>query len=168
MSREAIFWMQILVGVGVFSLMATWYLWPRLIRFPVKSALTLLLWVQVFRYVGMTLLVEGMIDPEMPHSLLRDGAYGDLLAAALAFASILALRHGLRGAIALVWIANSWAFADVLNVLRSIITSNVASYNLESIWFIYTFYAPLVVVSSLMIFLVLLKSRSWCDATVRN
>jgi hypothetical protein len=165
MNREAIFYFQILVGVGVFSLMAAWYVWPQLAKLSPNSALVPLLWVQVFRYVGMTLLVKGMIDPKIAHNQLRDGAYGDLLAAALALASIIALRYKWRGAIPLVWVANIWAFADVLNVLRSVLTSNLPKYNLESIYFIYTFYAPLVVVSSLMIFVVLLKSRSWNKAT---
>ena len=167
MNREVIFWGQIFVGVGVFSLIATWYVWPRLIRLPANSALAPLLWVQVFRYVGMVLLVRGLVDSKIPHSQLRDGAYGDLIAAALALASSFALRYNWRGAIPLVWVANIWAFADVVNVLRSVITSNLPKYNLESIWFIYTFYAPLVVVSSLMIFLVLIKSRSWNEATVQ-
>jgi hypothetical protein len=165
MNRDFIFWLQILVGVGVFSLVAVWYVWRRLTKMSLGSALTPLLFVQVFRYVGMTLLVKGMIDPTLPHNLLRDGAYGDLLAAALALASIFALRYRWRGAIQLVWVANTWAFVDVLNVLRSVITSHVAGYDLKSIWFIYTFYAPLVVVSSAMIFVVLAKSRSWNKAT---
>lgn len=167
MNREAIFWLQIAVGVGVFSLMGAWYVWPQLKKRSPSSALAPLLWVQVFRYVGMTLLVAGMVDPKLSHSLLRDGAYGDLIAAALALVSILALRYKWSGAIALVWVANLWGFLDVLNVLRGVITSDVPSYNLESIWYIYTFYAPLVVVSALMIFMVLLKSRSWNEAKVR-
>ena len=166
MNSDAIFWLQLAAGLVVFSLMALWYVWPRLIRLPLSSALAPLHWVQVFRYVGMTLLVKGMIDPRLPHSLLKDGAYGDLVAGALAFASILALRFKWRFALALVWVANLWGFLDVLNVVRSVITKNVPSYHLESIWFIYTFYAPLVVVSAVMIFVVLAKSRSWRPETI--
>jgi hypothetical protein len=63
MSREAIFWLQILVSLGVFSLVALWYIWPRLVRLDRNSALAPLLFVHVFRYVGMALLVKGMVDP---------------------------------------------------------------------------------------------------------
>ena len=35
------------------------------------------------------------------------------------------------------------------------------SFNLGTIWYIYTFYAPLVLVSHLMIFWILIKSRAW-------
>ncbi len=166
MNSYAIFWFQILVGVGVFSLMAVWYVWPQLTKLPLNAALAPLLWVQVFRYVGMTLLVKGMIDPRLSHSLLKDGAYGDLIAATLALASILALRVKWRYAIPLVWVANTWGSLDVLNVLRGVITSHLPHYHLESIWYIYTFYAPLVVVSAVMIFVVLFKARSWTRVTV--
>jgi hypothetical protein len=167
MNSDAIFWFQIAVSVVIFSLMAEWYVWPRLTKLPLNSALAPLLWVQVFRYCGMTLLVKGMLDPRLSHSLLKDGAYGDLIAATLALASIFALRFKWRYAIPLVWVANTWGFLDVLNVLRGVITKNVPSYHLESIWYIYTFYAPLVVVSAVMIFVVLSKSRSWNRVAVR-
>ena len=47
------------------------------------------------------------------------------------------------------------------NGVRSLLQLNVASFNLETIWYIYTFYAPVVVISHLMIFWILIKSRSW-------
>ncbi|HET9104010.1 MAG TPA: hypothetical protein VFN55_11725 [Solirubrobacteraceae bacterium] len=166
MTSTAIFWLQIVVGAGVFSLMTAWYVWPQLTNRPLASALAPLLWVQVFRYVGMTLLVTGMIDPHLSRHLLKDGAYGDLIAAALALAAIFALRFKWRYAIPLVWVANLWGSLDVLNVLRGVLTSHLPHYHLESIWYIYTFYAPLVVVSAITIFVVLAKSRSWQGATV--
>ncbi|MGO9976714.1 MAG: hypothetical protein ACLP01_28690 [Solirubrobacteraceae bacterium] len=166
MTSTAIFWLQIAVGVGVFSLMTAWYVWPQLTKLPLNSALAPLLWVQVFRYVGMTLLVRGMIDPHLSRHLLKDGAYGDLIAATLALAAIFALRFKWRYAIPSVWVANTWGSLDVLNVLRGVLTSHLPHYHLESIWYIYTFYAPLVVVSAITIFVVLSKSRSWNGATV--
>ncbi|WP_018911986.1 hypothetical protein [Thiomonas sp. FB-6] len=96
MNSVAIFWMQLLASVVVFGLVAAWYVWPALIRLPRKSALIALLFVHVPRYVGMTLLVTGMIDPKLPGEFLSSAAYGDLLEAALALASILALRSNWR------------------------------------------------------------------------
>ncbi|MCU4186701.1 hypothetical protein K6U06_20220 [Acidiferrimicrobium sp. IK] len=166
MNSDAIFWLQIGVSVGVVSLITLWYVWPPLTKLSLQAALVPLLFVQVFRYVGMTLLVKGMIDPRLSHNLLRDGAYGDLLAGALALAAIFALRYNWSFAIPLAWVANTWGSLDVVNVLRGVVSSNVPSYHLASIWYIYTFYAPLVVVSAVMIFVVLFKSRSWNKAPV--
>ncbi len=109
----------------------------------------------------MTLLVTYMIDPKLPRAFVNSAAYGDLLEAALALASIFALRSNWRVAVPLVWVANTWGFLDLLNGIRGVLQLNVPSFNLATVWYIYTFYAPVVVASHLMIFWILLKSRSW-------
>jgi hypothetical protein len=161
MNSVIIFWMQIITSVFVCTLVAVWYVWPLLTKFSRNSALTPLLFVHVFRYVGMTLLVTDMIDPKLPREFLSSAAYGDLLAAVLALASIFALRSNWRVAVPLVWVANTWGFVDLLNGLRGVLQLNVPSFNLATFWYVYTFYAPLVIVSHVMIFGILLKSRSW-------
>lgn len=161
MGSVTIFWMQLLVSCAVGSLVAAWYVWPSLIKIPRNSALILLLFVHVPRYVGMIELVPGMIDPKLPYGFISSAAYGDLLEAALALASIIALRNNWRGAVALVWVANTWGFLDLLNGVRGVLQLNVPSFNLATLWYVYTFYAPLVLISHLMIFGVLIKSRSW-------
>jgi hypothetical protein len=161
MDSIQIFWMQIITSVFVFGIIALWYVRPYLTTLSRNSALVPLLFVHTFRYVGMTLLVAGMIDPKLPREFLSSAAYGDLLAAALALASIFALRSNWRFAIPLVWVANTWGFLDLLNAVRSVLVVNLPTFNLSSIWYIYTFFGPLVVVSHLMIFWVLIRSKAW-------
>jgi len=161
MNSVTIFWMQLLTSVVVFSIVTAWYVWPYLTKLSRNSALILLLFIHVPRYVGMTLLVTGMVDPKLPTEFLSSAAYGDLLEAALAFASIFALRSNWRVAIPLVWVANTWGFVDLLNGVRGVLQLNVPSFNLATLWYVYTFYAPLVLVSHLLIFLVLIKSKFW-------
>ena len=161
MNNVTIFWLQLLTSVVVFSTVAVWYVWPSLTKLSRNSALTLLLFVHVPRYVGMTLLVTGMVDPKLPTEFLSGAAYGDLLEAALAFASIFALRSNWRFAIPLVWVTNTWGFLDLLNGVRGVLQLNVPSFDLATFWYVYTFYAPLVLVSHLLIFLVLIKSKVW-------
>lgn len=161
MNSVTIFWFQLVSSVFVVSLVTAWYVWPALTKLSRNSALIALLFVHVFRYVGMTELVTGMIDPKLPGEFVSSAAYGDLLEAALALVSIFALRSNWRFAIPLVWVANTWGFVDLLNGVRGVLQLNVPSFNLATFWYVYTFYAPLVVVSHLMIFGVLIKSRSW-------
>jgi hypothetical protein len=161
MNNVAIFWLQLVASVFVFSTVAVWYAWPALTRVSRNSALLLLLFVHVPRYVGMTLLVPGMVDPKLPTAFLTSAAYGDLLEAALALACIFTLRSQWRFAIPLVWVTNSWGFADLLNGVREVLQINVPRFNLDTLWYVYTFYAPLVLVSHLMIFWVLIKSKYW-------
>ncbi|MGO9766100.1 MAG: hypothetical protein ACLPM8_10640 [Myxococcaceae bacterium] len=156
MDSVTIFWMQILISVSVFGLVAVWYVRPYLAKLSRSTALIPLLFVHTSRYVGMTLLVPGMIDPKLPREFLSSAAYGDLLEAALALASIFALRSNWRVAVPLVWVANTWGFVDLLNAVRSALQVSLPSFNLGSIWYIYVFLGPLVIVSHLMIFWVLL------------
>jgi len=161
MNSVTIFWIQILTSGFVFGIVAVWYVWPALTKISRNSALVILLFVHVPRYVEMTLLVTGMVDPKLPREFLSSAAYGDLLEAALAFASIFALRSNWRVAVPMVWLANIWGFADLLNGVRGVLQLNVPSFNLATFWYVYTFYAPLVIVSHVMIFGILLKSKSW-------
>ena len=154
-----IFWLQLLTSVFVCTVVAVWYVWPSLTKLSRNSALSPLLWVHVPRYVGMTLLVTGMVDPTLPREFRSSAAYGDLLEAALALACISALRNNWRVAVLLVWVTNTWGFVDLLNGVRGVVQLNVPSFNLATLWYIYTFYAPLVVVSHLMIFWILIKSK---------
>jgi len=130
MNSVTIFWMQLITSVFVFGIVAVWYVWPYLTKLSRNSALTLLLFVHVPRYVGMTLLVAGMVDPKLPTEFLSSAAYGDLLEAALALASIFAPRSNWRVAVPLVWVTNTWGFADLLNGVRGVLQLNVPSFNL--------------------------------------
>jgi len=160
MNNVTIFWMQILTSAIIFGIVAAWYVWPALTKLARNSALILLLFVQVPRYVGMTLLVSDMVDPKLPREFLSSAAYGDFSEAALAFASIFALRNRWRVAIPLVWLTNTWGFLDLLNGLRGVLQLNVPSFNLATFWYVYTFYAPLVLIAHLVTFRILIKSRS--------
>jgi len=160
MNSAAIFWMQLVASAFVFGVVGVWYVWPSLTKLSRNSALILLLFVHVPRYVGMTLLVPGTVDPKLPADFLSSAAYGDLLEAALAFASILGLRSRWSLAVPLVWVTNTWGFVDLLNGVRGVLQLNVPRFNLGTFWYVYTFYAPLVIVSHLMIFWVLIKSKA--------
>lgn len=93
----------------------------------------------------------------MPEEALSAAAYGDLVAAALAQVSIFALRGTWRF-IPLVGVFNTWGFVDLPNMLRGVVRTNQPSFNLGAAYFIYTIYAPVVVVAHLMIFRILIKS----------
>jgi hypothetical protein len=160
MNNVAIFWLQLLTSVVVYGVVAVWYVMPALARQPRNSALIPLLFVHVPRYVGMTLLVPGMVDPALPADFRASAAYGDLVEAALAFASIVSLRSYWRFATPLVWATNTWGFLDLLNGVRGVLQLNVPRFDLATCWYIYTFYAPLVLVAHLMIFWVLIGSAS--------
>lgn len=161
MNGVSIFWLQLFASCLVCVLVTVWYVWPYLTKLPRNSALIALLFVHVFRYVGMTLLVPGMVDPNLPRHVLVNAAYGDLIAATLALCAIVALRNNERAGILMAWVFNIWGFVDLLNSLRGVLQVNLPSFNLGTAWYIYTFYAPLVIISHLLIFWILIRPRSW-------
>ncbi len=111
MNNVTIFWSELVSSCVVGAVVVAWYIWPSLTKLPRNSALIPLVFVHVFRYVGMTLLVPGMIDPKLPRDFISNAAYGDLIAATLALASIFALRGNWRVAVPLVWVqtrGDSW------------------------------------------------------------
>lgn len=161
MNIVTIFWLQLVCSLVVFGVVAVWYVAPNLTKISLGSALTLLLFVHVPRYVGMTLLVPSMVDPKVPMTFLFNAAYGDFVEAVFALICIFLLRKNLRVAIPLIWITNTWGFLDLLNGVRGVVTLDIPQYNIATFWYVYTYYAPLVGVAHVMIYWALVKAKSW-------
>ena len=62
----ALFGIQFTLSVVAYSLIAMWYVWPRLSRLPLALALAPLLWVHAFRIVGGAILAPGAVGPGVP------------------------------------------------------------------------------------------------------
>jgi hypothetical protein len=84
-------------------------IWPELRRRGRDEALRQLLMLHSFRFVGLTFLVPGVVSPDLPAVFAESGAYGDIVAAALALLT-LALLPGRPGMVA-AWVFNLWASA---------------------------------------------------------
>lgn len=157
MSPVLIFALQATASTIAFAAIAGLYLWPRLVRLPMASALVALLWIHTFRTLGATLLVPSIIDPRFPGDFAFAIAVGDLIAAGLAFLSILALRARWVLAIPLVWIFNVEGTLDLLNAIYSGIANDITRYDLGPAWFIPTYFVPALLVTHAMIFVLLLR-----------
>src|SRR5207244_9413127 len=115
MTGFQIFGLQFLLSLIVYSLIAGWYVRPRLAPLPLPSALTPLLFLHAFRHLGMVFLVPTVVGGRLASEFAVPAAYGDLLAALLALAAILALRARWRPALALVWLFNVVGTVDLVN-----------------------------------------------------
>src|SRR5712691_3898053 len=156
MDAFAIFGLQTAATLVTYALVARWYVWPRLARLPRPDALVPLLLVHTLRTLGLVLIVPAVTDPEIPRSFSVPLAYGDLIAAALAFIAIAALRLRWEIAIPLVWLFNLEGSVDLLNAAVQGIAAQATQYSLGAAWFIPTFFVPLLWVSHALIFIVLL------------
>ena len=160
MSQTGIFAFQFAASLLAYGLLARWYVWPRLLHRPLREALQPLLWPHVFRTLGLTMLVPGVVDPDLPRSFAVAVAVGDAATAALALLTLVALRGAWPRALALVWGCNVVGSADLLHVLYQGVGAGVPEYRLGGAWFVPTYVVPALVVSHLMVFWLLAQSRA--------
>jgi hypothetical protein len=157
MGSTLIFAFQVATNLLVYSLIARWYLAPRLAALPLPAALRPLLLFHLLRTMGAVFLVPAVTSTPLPAAFAVPGAIGDLLAVALAAAALAALAAGWRSALAVVWVFNVAGTLDFLLAFGQGARLGLASdYSLGAAWFIPTFFVPAFLVSHGLIFLLLL------------
>jgi hypothetical protein len=154
-----VFVVQIAGSTLLFALAANWYVAPRLAGLSLRDALIPLLLLHLTRTLGLTLLVPSVVDPQLPPDFAIPAAYGDVIAAGLALASIVALRQRLPIALALVWTFSLEGVADLMNAFIQGIRVDVPRFELGPAWFIFTVLVPALLVSHFMIVARLLQAR---------
>ena len=161
MEPIALFGIQFTLSLAAYSLIARWYVAPRLSGLPRELALAPLLWVHAFRIVGGTILAPGAVGPGVPMEFRTMIGYGDLVTALLALVALIALRTRHPRAIALVWVCVTVGMLDTVNAIVQSVRFSVFTHALGVNWVIVTTYVPALLVSSLLIFMQLLgPSRS--------
>src|SRR5262249_62256731 len=93
-----LFSIQFSLSLIAYSLIAAWYVVPRLSRWPRETALQPLLWVHAFRVAGGAVLAPGAVAAAGPIAFQRLVGYGDLLTAAPALLAPAAPAPRLCGA----------------------------------------------------------------------
>jgi hypothetical protein len=142
--------LNMVLSLGSFSLMGRWYVMPWLRSVPRVEALTPLLLLHSLRHIGMTFLLPGVTATALDVRFANPAAFGDLLAALLAFAALLALRLRWRLAIPLVRIFNIVGSVDLLNALWQGF-QHVSAGNLGATYFIPAVVVPALLVTHYMI-----------------
>ncbi len=106
--------LNLTLSLVAFVFIAQWYVIPWLKSVSLDAALEPILLLHSFRHLGMMFLVSGVVSPQLPTSFAYPAAYGDLLAALLAFIALIGLRFRWRAAIPIVWIFNVEGTLDLL------------------------------------------------------
>src|SRR5262249_39636029 len=73
-----LFSIQFSFSLIAYSLIAAWYIVPRLSRWPRETALQPLLWVHAFRVAGGAVLAPGAVATAVPIAVQRVVGYGGL------------------------------------------------------------------------------------------
>jgi hypothetical protein len=159
MAPIVLFGVQFTISLAAYSLIAAWYVAPRLGGLPRGVALAPLLWVHAFRVVGGTILAPGAVDAGVPDAFRTMVGYGDLVTASLALMALVALRARLGFAIGLVWLCLVVGMVDTVNAVVQSVRYDVFSHALGVNWVIVAIYVPALLVSSALILVQLVMRR---------
>jgi hypothetical protein len=111
---QALYGLSVLMSFVAFGLVTKLYIWPRLRILERDDALIPLVLPHTFRFIGLSILVPGVVSPSLPAAFAAPAAYGDLGAAILAVVATIALSRRASLATLLVWLFNVWGAADLL------------------------------------------------------
>lgn len=157
MPPQALFGISVILSFISWGIIARRYIWPALRRVPRAEALRPLLLLHTFRFVGLAFLIPGVVSPDLPVAFAGPAAYGDLGTSILALLAFATLDS--RLGIILVWAFNILGSADLLYAFYQGNQVGLGSApGLQgAAYFIPTVLVPLLLVTHLLVFLLLLK-----------
>jgi hypothetical protein len=160
MAIAALFGLGVLMSFVAFGIVTRLYIWPRVEAVPREDALAALAAPHMFRFIGLSFLVPGVVSPTLSPDFAAPAAYGDLGAAVLAVVTVLALSARLSWAIPIAWVLNLWGSADLLNAIyQGQIGVGIGPGSLGAAYFIPTVLVPPLLVTHALMFWLLLRPR---------
>lgn len=157
MSAQVYFFVSIAFSTIAWGIVTAKYIWPALRARPYTDALTPLLVLHSFRFIGLAFLVPGVVSPDVPSAFAHSAAYGDIIAATLAWLSLAFLRSG--SGILIVWVFNLWGSADLLNAFYQANHAGLLAGQLGAAYFLPTFVVPLLFITHGIVFRILLQRQ---------
>jgi hypothetical protein len=158
MSPQLCFFGSIVFSIIAWSIVTARYIWPALRSHPRAEALRPLLILHSFRFIGLAFLVPGVVSSDLPSAFAHSAAYGDIIAAALALISLLALPQTLG--IVLAWIFNLWGTLDLFDAFYQANHAGLSAGQLGAAYFIPTLIVPLLLITHGLAFRILLRPRN--------
>jgi len=147
------------LALSSWSVIAWNWIFPWLKNKTKNEAIMILLAPQMMRFVGITLVIPGVIGPDIPKNLVAQIALLDAITSFVSMLGILVLKSGWKGALAFAWLINIFGFADLL---LSVIQSSMAdiSSHLHAGWYVPTIAVPITFTSHILSFIILLN-KNW-------
>jgi hypothetical protein len=134
----------------VWTTLAVLFVAPWLRTRPIDEALAVCLIPQLFRVLGVGLLVPNL-SPNLPRAFALPTAIGDSLTAILALAAVVALRRRWPAARALAWACSLVGAGDLAIALPHAASIGAARF-LAAQWYVPVLGVPLMIVSHVLAF----------------
>jgi len=161
MNAFALFGASTLASFVSSAVAARLFAWPRLQNADPNRALTLLVVPHMFlRFIGLSLLVPGVVSPLLPAGFAVPAAYGDLIAGILAIVATIALVNRTTWATSSVWLFNLWGTADFLFAFYQGPRVGLQPGMLGAAFFIVTALVPPLLVTHILIFRLLVRRHT--------
>jgi uncharacterized membrane protein len=165
MNAFALFGASILASLVSSAVTARLFVWPRLQNSDLNRALTWLVAPHMFfRFLGLSLLVPGVVSPLLPAGFAMPAAYGDCIAGILAIVATIALVNGTTWASKSVWLFNLWGAADFLFAFYQGGHVGLQPGMLGAGFFIVTAFVPPLLVTHVLMFRLLVRRETAREA----
>jgi hypothetical protein len=158
MNSGALFGLSVLMNFIASGIVAKLYVWPWLRGMSREEALLPLAVPHMFRFIGLSFLVPGVVSASLSPDFAQPAAYGDLGAALLAVIAVLALSARTPWALLVVWVFNLWGTIDLLYAIyQGEIGVRIGPGSLGAAFYIPTVLVPPLLVTHALIFWLLLR-----------
>src|SRR5213594_790886 len=155
---DRILTLNLVANTAIFYIAARLYLVPLLPRLRPQQVLLPILLLHSTRHLGMMFLTRGATYPVLPSQFAYPAAFGDLVTAIIAFATIPFVLRGSRLEKQMVWTFNIFGTVDLLVAITTATIYN-APVAMGPAYWIPAFWVPLLLVTHYITFVVLLQRR---------
>lgn len=153
---------NLVLSTLVFWVAARTYVLRRMKQLNPQAVLTPILLLHSFRHLGLMFLAQGAVHDGMPAQFAYPAALGDLLAAALAMAAILAGTPRW-----LVWVFNIVGTVDLLLAITLATVYGAPAFMGVAYW-IPAFWVPALLVTHYLVFAILIAPPRQAPAAARG
>lgn len=150
--------LQALVGTIAIILGFRYWIHPRISKLPINEALLPLVFLNTFRYLGLSFMAKEQFYDGFPQDFLTTVGLLDFTTAILAIISFVALKNKWRFAILLVWIFNVVGFGDLITAFPQFFGLKLYDQDLGFIWLMFITYGLAAFLSHIYIFIRLFKN----------
>jgi hypothetical protein len=157
MEATILFGISVLVSLMVWNKISRKYFWLRFKDMELKKAAEPILFLHSFRFAGLSFLVPGVVHAGLNPTWAMPAAFGDFTAAILAFTTLSLINSKLVRP--LLWVFNIWGFADLLLAFVNGPRYNILPF-LGAGYFIVILYVPILLLTHLMVFRLLLRNNT--------
>ncbi len=150
--------LQALTGTIAIIIGFRYWIQPRVSKLPIYEALLPFVFLNTFRYLGLSFMAKEQFYDGFPVEFLTTVGLLDFTTAILAIIAVIGLKNKWSFALPLVWIFNVVGFGDLITAFPQFFGLELYNQNLGFIWLMFVTYGLTTFLSHIYIFIRLFKN----------